>query len=271
MKNGSKGVPYNFLRNLNPIFSSSMFTSKQELSESMGVDPEIAAFFVDRKVPVQNQYWKGRHLYVARGTGYLFIPLFFDLQLRASLPREKVLDTAYVSLMEAILDLAAQYEFGDLDFKDQIRQIENLVQPGTVQPWLFELLVEYFAQEVLHPVGMIGTPNPALNRGDALLFLLPTLDAPRETIEKIIRYWYLLVPSFLLLDDIMDLREDKLASEETALSYYGFDAKGVQAAIAAVENNFSQMEEVNLLLGQFFRKALETKKRTPYFQSILND
>lgn len=248
-----------------------MFTSKQELSESMGVDPGIAAFFVDRKVPIENQYWKGRYLYVARGTGYLFIPLFFDLQLRAGLPKEKLLDASYVALMESILDLAAQYEFGNLHFKDQIRQIEAMVQPKSVQPWLFDSLVEYFGQEVLHPMGIIGTPNPALNRGDALLYLLTTLDAPRETIERIIRYWYLLVPSFLLLDDIMDLREDRQASEETALGYYGFDAKGVQAAIEAVEKNFRQMEEVNALLGRFFRNLLETKKRTSYFQSILND
>ncbi|MBC6492638.1 hypothetical protein ACFSQD_18290 [Flavihumibacter stibioxidans] len=248
-----------------------MFTSKQELVGAMGIDPEIAAFFVDRSIPAGNQYWKGRYLYVARGTGYLFIPLFFDLQLRAGVPKEKLLDPQYVSLMERILDLAARYEFGEMDFRAHISQVEELAKPFSVHEWLFISLENYFNQRELNKYGILGTDNPALNRGDALLFLLTSLDVPKIMIEKIVGYWYLLVPSFLLMDDIVDLKEDQARSEETALSHYGFDAKGVQMAIEIVENNFSRMEVINPLLGQFFRNALEKKKQTPYFQTILKD
>lgn len=248
-----------------------MFTSKQELIGAMGVEPDIAAFFVDRKVPVANQYWRGRYLYVARGTGYLFIPLFFDLQYKAGLSKEKVLDASYVSMMESILDLAARYEFGELDFRTHIARIEAIVRPLSVQPWLFDSLEQYFKQEELNQVGILGTTNPALNRGDALLYLLTTMQASREIMEKVIGYWYSLVPSFLLMDDIMDLKQDQAGSDESALAYYGFDAKGVQTAIDEVEKNFTRLGEVNPLLGQYFRNTLESKKKTPYFQIILKD
>jgi hypothetical protein len=248
-----------------------MFTSKEELTGSMGVDAEIAAFFVDRKVPENNAYWKGRYLYVARGTGYLFIPLFFDLQLKAGVPKEILLNEQYVQLMERILDKAALFESEKLDFNEHIRQIDELVKAESQQPELLNDLREYFSQQPLSPVKNIGTENPALNRGDALLYLLTTLTAPEETINKVIEYWKLLVPTFLFMDDLMDLHEDQEKKEENALSIYGYDSKGVHNAIEMIEDKFRQLEAVNPELGTYFRNSLEEKKRSPYFQIILKD
>ncbi|MBZ5857267.1 hypothetical protein [Flavihumibacter profundi] len=248
-----------------------MFTSKQELSGAMGVDPEIAAFFVDRKIPAGNQYWKGKYLYVARGTGFLFIPLFFDLQLRAGIDRKILLDESYVQLMEKILDFAAQYELKKMDFEAHIGFIEELVRAKSVQPELLENLSTYFKQRPLDAYGILGTGIPAMNRGDALLYLLTVLDAHADIIKKIIAYWYLLVPSFLLLDDIMDLQEDQDNQEENSLSHFGYDTEGVRKAIDLLDNNFAAISAVNPLLGNFFRSMLDQKKQSTYFQLILNE
>lgn len=236
----------------------------------MGVDPEIAAFFVDRKVPADNAYWKGRLLYVARGTGYLFIPLFFDLQFKSGLPKTTILDGTYVSRMESILDLAAKYEFGQMEFREHISRIAEMVQPHLQNAALFNELNEYFGQPELQPLGRVGTDNPALNRGDALLYLLTTIPMPERVLEGILRSWYMLVPSFLLMDDLMDLKEDRIKGEENALSHYGYDPAGVREAIRTVERNFEGLASISPKLGGFFQTALDNKKRTPYFQTILN-
>jgi hypothetical protein len=248
-----------------------MFTSKQQLTGEMGIDPALAAFFVDRKVPVNNHYWKGRLLYVARGTGYMFIPLFFDLQLRAGIESAELMTEEYVQKMEQILDFAAQFEFGILSFNDHIDKIKESVIPEIKHSWLFEELNEYFSRQPLTPLGNIGTDNPALNRGDALLYLLCLRPEPEEVIKKIITYWYLLVPSFLLMDDLMDFHEDKQKQEENSLSHYGFNAEGVQIAVKKLETNFRVLEKVNPALGLFFQRSLDKKKRSEYFQTLLNN
>ncbi len=248
-----------------------MFTSKNELVESMGVEPEIAAFFVDRKLPEGNRYWTGRYLYVSRGTGYLFIPLFFDLQHKAGLPLQTVIKEEYVQLMEQILHLAALYEFEEKEFLQHIEEIEFLVKDKVQNTVLFNELHAYFRQPQLIKKGRIGTDNPALNRGDALLYLLTTLDLSDAVLNLIITGWYQLVPSFLLLDDIMDFQEDKEKKEENSLSIYGYNSAGVKKAIEVAETNFSGIADLNPQLSGFFQNVLNKKKQTPYFKHILND
>ncbi|ULQ56667.1 hypothetical protein KJS94_00460 [Flavihumibacter rivuli] len=246
-----------------------MFTSKQQLTVGMGVDPEIAAFFVDRKVPQDNSYWKGRLLYVARGTGYLFIPLYYDLKLKLGLDKSILLGEAYVGLMEKILHEAARQELGELGFQEHIRNIEAFVRPQVVNHDLFGRLHDYFQQQSREPLGNIGTDKPALNRGDALLYQLCVLPEG-SPYEEVIRQWCHLVPSFLLMDDLMDMKEDQENNEENALSQYGFDANGVKAAIRDLEGNFQAIGELNPALSEFFKRELERKMASPYFQTLLN-
>jgi hypothetical protein len=247
-----------------------MFTSKQFLSEHLGVDAEIAAFFVDRAVPKDNVYWQRRHLYVARGNGFLFIPLFFDLQLRAGAHLKRLLDEDYVQLMERIMDVAGRYELQQIDFTAHIAEIDQLVANRVVQPTLRHLLKQYFSTHPPTPIANLGTGNNPLNRGDALLYLLTALPAGEAVVEKIISYWYLLVPSFLLMDDIMDLHEDQEKNEENGLSHFGYDAAGVKKAMDFLDKNFQQMELINPLLSAYFRKSLEDDKTSTYFKMILN-
>lgn len=248
-----------------------MFTSKRELTENMGVDPDIAAFFVDRPVPKDNKYWVGRYLYVARGTGYLFIPLFFDLQLRVGVPKEILLQENYVQLMENILDVAAKQERNELDMESHLQQIQALVQNRSVQPALLQKLNNYFKSHPHLPLENLGTDNPAMNRGDALLYLLTVLPGPEQMINTIIRYWYLLVPSFLLMDDVTDLHEDQEKQEENALSVYGYDAEGVKRAIHLLETNFQELSAINPRLAETLQLGLDRQKDSTYFKYLLKE
>ncbi|GAO45697.1 hypothetical protein [Flavihumibacter petaseus] len=248
-----------------------MFTSKEYLSDELGVDPEIARFFVDRKVPQNNMYWKGRLLYVARGTGYLFIPLLVDLMYKAGIPKGVLLETAYVQQMEQILDLAARYEYKEKTFEEHIAEIDALVLPGARQQWLVENLRVYFRQEVLHPAAGLGIDNPPLNRGDALLYWFTALEAPKETIEQLIAAWYALVPAFLLLDDLVDLKEDQENNDENSVARYGYNSSGVREAITVLEGMFETLGRLNAPLAVHLNDILVSSLRKPYFQHILKN
>lgn len=247
-----------------------MFTSKTQLAESMGVDMEIATFFVDRKVPTNNQYWKGRYLYVASGTGYLFIPLFFDLQFKLGIPKTIVLNEAYVNLTEQILDSAAQHEFDIITFTQHLENCKQLLKGKIKNEQLYSDLLNYFEKYSLEPYKNLGTKSKALNRGDTFLFSLCFLEASVKEIEKIIVNWYALVPSFLLMDDVMDLKEDQKKNQENSLVDFGEGSEGVRNAITFLEKSFTILETCNLLLAAYFKKNLQQKLQTAYLQSLLN-
>ncbi|MDR3712895.1 MAG: hypothetical protein P4L51_08790 [Puia sp.] len=246
-----------------------MFTSKKFLSDEMGVDPEIAAFFVDRKVPSGNLYWKGRLLYVSKGTGFLFIPLFFDLQYRSGVPKAILLSEPYVSLMEDILDSAASYEREQQDFGSHLAKCMELVAGRTANRDLYQDLSFYFGENGLRPYKMLGTPSMALNRGDTLLFLLCCLRPGDGRIGDIIRDWYALVPSFLLMDDVMDLEEDAANGEENSIGDFGEGREAVRNAIAYLHENFARLRSVNGKLGAYFEDSLQEKLETPYLQFLI--
>jgi hypothetical protein len=247
-----------------------MFTSKEHLHFNLGVDLEIAAFFVDRRVPPGNMYWKNRYLYVAGGTGFLFIPLFFDLQFRMGADKELILDENYVQLMEDILDSAARYEFEQISFEEHIRNCRELMKNKIKNERLYHDLENYFKNEHLEPFKNLGTFSKALNRGDSLLFSLCFLDLPQHITDSIIEKWYALVPSFLLMDDIMDLKIDKEQRQENSINDFGEGNAGVENAIDFLRTKFAQLKSANPRLGSFFENSLEKKLHTPYLQSILN-
>lgn len=248
-----------------------MFTSKQTLVDGFGVDREIAAFFVDRKVPNQNDYWKGRLLYVSNGTGYLFIPLWFDLQYRIGIDKDVLLNEEVVKLSEAILDSAAKHEMNKISLEQHIENCKALVDGKIEQPTLYDDLLIFFSDHSLKPYKNIGTVSSALNRGDSLLFTLCVLDTDAETIDKLLRGWQALVPSFLLMDDVMDLEEDKKNGEENSIADFGKGSEGVINALDYLADNFEFLKTYNLRLGTTFEKALVAKKQTPYLSALISN
>jgi hypothetical protein len=245
-----------------------MFTSKKQLIDSMGVNPEIAAFFVDRKVPVDNLYWKGRLLYVSRGTGYLFIPLYFDLMFKSGLPLSAVLDDSFVQLAENILHSAAQWEHRLIDREEHIVNCRRLLDGRIHHPDLYDSLNAYFTQPTLRPHENLGTASPALNRGDSLLYQLCSL--PEHANWKLmVSHWYSLVPSFLLMDDVMDLHADTEAKEENAIADFGAGKQGLMQAFAFLKKNFENIEQFNPVLASYFQHAFNSKMTSPYIIELL--
>lgn len=246
-----------------------MFTSKKYLQNNLGVDADIAAFFVDRKVPENNLYWKERLLYVAKGTGYLFIPLFFDLKYKCGVSKQYLLHEDYVQLMEEILNSAAMHEFEQISFHEHIENCRFLMSGKVKNTLLYADLLEYLSDEDLKPVKNIGTPSKALNRGDTFLFTLCFLELPDNVVNQILEEWYALVPSFLLMDDIMDLKEDRERNEENAINDFGQGANGVEKAIDYLKIKFNHLKSVNVQLSEYFERSLQQKLQSPYMQFLL--
>ena len=59
-----------------------MFISVKHLHENLGVNERIARFFVDRKVPENNIFWKEKLLYLGRGNGFMNISVYYDILFR---------------------------------------------------------------------------------------------------------------------------------------------------------------------------------------------
>lgn len=245
-----------------------MFTSKKILIESFDVNPIIAAFFVDKKVPVDNRYWADRLLYVSRGTGYLFIPLYFELQFKCGVPLIVLLDEKYLQLTETILHHAAIHEAEEVSLKDHIAFCQELVGDSVKHPNLFDDLSAYYSGNKLKHQ-YLGTGVAALNRADSLLFALCTLQADEQTIFSIIECWYSLVPSFLILDDIIDLEEDKTTTQENSVLEFGPGAAGITAAIAYLQDNIRILRRYSNRMGDFFADNLNKKLMTSYIKSIM--
>jgi len=248
-----------------------MFTSKQQLHFDLGVDPGIAAFFVNRKVPVNNFYWKDRLLYVSKGTGYLFIPLFFDLQMKCGVSREAVLNEEYVTLMEAILNSAALHEMEQISFVEHLENCKKIIEKKIKNYHLYNDLLGYFGDQRLLPYKNLGTFNKALNRGDTFLFGTCFLDLDKQLSDKIIEYWYALVPAFLLMDDISDLHEDQVKNEENAVTAFGPGHEGLEKSIEFLKVKFNHLKTINSALGLYFERSLEKKLQTEYIQSLINN
>jgi hypothetical protein len=91
-----------------------MFISVKHLHENMGVNEKIARFFVDRKVPEDNVFWKGKLLYISRGNGFMNIPVYYDILYRIGIPMEVLLEDGRVQCMERIMHFAIQVECGHI-------------------------------------------------------------------------------------------------------------------------------------------------------------
>lgn len=246
-----------------------LYTSKHYLQNTMGVDADIAAFFVDRKVPAENLYWKDRYLYVAKGTGYLFIPLYFDLMYRAGLGKDMLLTEEFVGLTESILHSAAMQEYEMINFDEHVYNCKNLLKNKVANLNLFTDLEQYFSNKAV-PYNYLGTFSTALNRGDTYLFALCSLPVSDGLTHELVNIWYVLIPSFLLMDDIMDLEEDKRRGEENSIDDFGHGCEGVKRAIAFLTEKFSTLKALNPLLGAYFERSLQRKMQTAYVLSLLN-
>ena len=235
-----------------------MFISVKHLNRDMGVSPEVARFFVDRKVPDDNIFWKGRLLYINRGNGYISIPVYYDLLHRIGLPLNMILEESHIRFMEKVMHFAMLCEYNKISFADQLDQIEQLLEGRITNRLFHDRLLGYLRQPVPAPLHGLGLELPSLNRADVFLYVLCDLPLSPAQTEHAIRLWYALHPTYLLMDDIHDYKSDKKAQDENAIIELGDGPVGFARALEIIHGNISTLAEINPVLGSYFTLTLET-------------
>jgi hypothetical protein len=228
-----------------------MFISVTQFERDMGVNKTIGRFFVDRKPPENNSFWKGKLLYIGFGNGYVSIPVFYDILHRIGLPIEVLLEEKHILFMEQLMHFAILHEKNEISTSEELKCIRALLKNRIKDQTYFELLSRYLDQSVLKPMGSFGSIHPSLNRADVFLYTLCDLPLTEKQWEQALRYWYALHPSYLIMDDIRDYAKDKEEGEENVVVDLGDGAAGFEKTFEMLRKNGETMKEINLQLGQF--------------------
>ena len=228
-----------------------MFLSVQQLENDMGVNKTIGRFFVDRKVPENNSFWKGRLLYVSFGNGFVSIPVFYDLLYRIGVPIEILLEEKHIFFMEQLMHYAILHERNEITISAELKSIRAILHDRVQDPRHFEMLNAYLDQPLLKPFGVFGLNHPSLNRADVFLYVLCDLPLSENQWSLAVKYWYLLHPSYLIMDDIRDYTKDLDEGEENVVTDLGGGTEGFEKTFDMLRKNGEAMKEINPLLGQF--------------------
>jgi hypothetical protein len=234
-----------------------MFVSVKFLHQYLGVDEYLAHFFVDRKVPEDNLFWQNRLLYVANGNGYTFIPVYYGLLSQLGIPQEILLSEDHLGFMERIMHLATAVERGQLSFADHLKQIAQLIVGRIKNQEFYDELLTYLTQPKIMATGRLGMQVPALNRADAFLFVLCDLPLSTVQMSRSLRYWYALLSSYLLMDDIYDYKMDKQDQEESSIVELGDGDRGFERAFELLDSNRQILAEINPPLSSYLERKIE--------------
>lgn len=226
-----------------------MFTSKDDLKLEYGVDMEIGKFLIDREVPAGNLYWKNRLLYIVPMPGYLFIPLYMDIQYRLGLSRAELLSEQHLQLLEAILHSAARLESKAIDFEAHIAECIALARPVCKNPSLLQDLIYYFSGEKEKSAVALGTPYRSLSRADAYLFSLCYFEFDSALKKKLVDAWYALITYYLIIDDLQDIQSDFEQQEENAVLEAGLNEEGVKSIEALIHQSYQVMNTVSPVIA----------------------
>ncbi len=241
-----------------------MFLSVRQLDRDMGVDPRIGRFFVDRRVPQHNRFWKGRLLYISFGNGFTNIPVFYDLLFRIGVPLESLIAEKHIVFMEQLMHYAMQQEFEEITRQEELVSVRALLNGRVTNQDRFEKLNEYLDQPVSLPLHGFGTDWPALNRADLFLYILCDLPLTGAQWSAALEAWYALHPTYLLMDDIRDYESDRDSGQENIVIGWGGGKEGFQRAIEEIEVNNKVLDRFNPVLAGFLRS-------TPLLQYVESD
>lgn len=222
-----------------------MFTSKDELKLSYGIDMEIGKFFVDRKIPSDNLYWKNRFLYITPMPGYLFIPLYTDLQFRLGLPRHELLTDRYASFMERIMHSIAKQEFSGLTMEQHINECVEITKEVSKNDLLLKELIAYFSGDRIQGGISFGTSLRALNRVDSYLFTLCYFNFDNELKKKLIDAWHACMTFYLIADDLDDIQKDFEENEDNTILEAGLNENGARLVESFMQESYDVMNGLN--------------------------
>ncbi len=244
-----------------------MVVTKHFLAEKLGLDFEIAEFFADRKVPRDNLYWKNRFLYLTFGTGYLFIPVIMDALYKAGVDKKVILDPRRIGRMETAFDIVARHETKKISFETYIDEMAAVFSPYSIHDTLLDGLTRYFKNAEVTEFNL-GTPLPALNRADAFLFTFCDLPVEQDKLAHLIEIWYHVAVTVLMLDDLVDLEDDRKNGEENAVLEAGDNQDAVKKCTAIIENHLAGLKKINPTVEGFFRKVLDNALLDPQITQL---
>lgn len=226
-----------------------MFLSKDDLKLAYGVDLDIAKFYVDRRVPENNLYWKIRKLYMVPQSGYIFIPIYADLMYRIGIPKKELLSENHVLLMEAIMHSAAKQEAGEITFREHIGECIDVAEKSSRNPDFLDQIKQYFNRSDAAPTIKFGTRFPSLNRADTYLLSLAAIPFNPETAEKLVEAWYALMTYFLITDDLVDIKEDFINKEDNVLIDAGLTEEGAVIITDMINHSHDVMMKYNPVMA----------------------
>ena len=228
-----------------------MFISANQFEREMGVNKTIGKFFVDRKIPENNSFWKGRLLYISFGNGFVSIPVYYDILFRIGISVEVLLNEEHILFMEQLMHFAILHEKREISLQEEMNAIRNLLKNRIKNLPYYEALNLYLDQQVLKPLAPFGLPFPSLNRADVFLYVLCDLPLNDSQWQKAIRYWYALHPTYLIMDDVRDYAKDKEEGEENVVIELGEGTEGFEKTLELYRRNCETIHEINPLLAQF--------------------
>jgi hypothetical protein len=243
-----------------------MFLTKHDLKLSYGVDLDIGACYVDRKIPAGNLYWKDRTIYLPGAPGYIFIPIFADLLFRAGAKKEPLLEDQQLCIAESILHSAALLEHKKITWEQHVEQVLS-IKPHPTGQTLFADLSHYLLQGPKTQSNGIklGTKFPSLNRADTYLVSLTTLDNDSFDLKMALEAWYSLMTYFLIMDDLADIKDDLKNNEENAFIDAGLDQSGISIINAMISDSIQVMNRINPVMAN----RIDHKKSLIDLEAIL--
>lgn len=219
---------------------------------------EIGRFFVDRKVPDDNFYWKDRYLYIVPMPGYLFIPIFADLQRRAGLPKSEILNETNVRVVEQILNAIGKEEFSGQRYSQHIRECIEIVTPHCKNKLLIEELSGYFLGENEDQgYTTLKTPFRALSRVDSYLYTLCSYALSEVVKVQLVNAWHALMNFYLILDDLDDISEDLVSGEPNAIIEAGLHPHGAKRIEEVLRDSYDTMNAINPVFANRMDFSLE--------------
>lgn len=228
-----------------------MFLRAEDLKLSYGVDLQIGRCYVNRMVPVENAYWKGRHLYIPPVPGFMFMPIMSDLGRRCGIPTEDLLSEHYLAHAEFILDSAARLEMRQTDWNTHVQECLDHAAEYCAQPGLLSSLDRYLrpGSSTFGVQDGMGTPFPSLNRADTYLISFCSIPFDGSIVPRLLEAWYALMTYFLLQDDLSDIRQDLKNQEENALLDAGLSDAGAARIRSMIRQSQVAMEKINPVLA----------------------
>lgn len=228
-----------------------MFLTKDDLKLSYGVDLTIGKAYVNRPVPQNNLYWKGRTIYVPGASGYIFMPIYADLLRRSGVDISFILSEDFFKINESILHSAALLEHHKTDWQAHVRECIAIVEPHAKGQELLNELKLYLlsSKPVKSEATRFGTLFPSLNRADSYLLSLACIPTFSFDQQNAIDGWYAMITYFLLMDDLADIREDLINGEENAIVDAGFNQQGIERIVNMMEDGIEKLTQINPVLA----------------------